>query len=69
MENRLIQKLYGFKRGKTWRVNFLCVSRGLEISKFRSIKFFIVNRKNIKFKVKKVSNHTLNGDTHSTLID
>ena len=56
-KNCLIQKLYDFKGGKIWRINFLYVSRG---SKFlnsflfyfflicRLYTFSIINRNNIK---------------------
>ena len=51
MKNCLVRKLYGFKAGKIWRVNFSCVSRGFEISK---VIFFVTNRENFKnFQVKK----------------
>ena len=53
IKNYLTQKLRGFKRGKTRRINFLCASRGFESSKFVFV-FFIVNRENIKSQVKKV---------------
>ena len=63
IKNCLIQKvLYDFKEGKIWRVNFLCVLRGFEISKVififligSNISFFAINRENIKFQVKRYS--------------
>ena len=51
MKDCLIQKLYGFKGGKIWRINFLHVLRSFEISQFIFI-FFVIHRKNIKFQVK-----------------
>ena len=50
MKNCLVQKLCGFKEGKIWRMSIICMYRG--ISKFHLF-FFIINRKNIKFQVKK----------------
>ena len=57
MKNCFMQKLYGFKAGKIWRINFFMYVE--KIFKVTSIFFklnyifVIVNRKSIKFQVKK----------------
>ena len=41
MKNCLVQKLYGFKEGKIWRINFLSMLKNFEISK-KFINFIII---------------------------
>ena len=53
MDNCLTRKLYGFKGGKMWRINFLKFSKSsLFFLLIGPCISFVVNRKNIKFQVK-----------------
>ena len=60
IKNCLIQILYSFKGDKTWQINFLCVCEGfqnfqghLHFFLFGPYIFFVIDRKNIQFQVRK----------------